>query len=192
MRSPLKAMSRLALSRGQGSTIWVTRLVITASPASSEMASLRRMYSEQPPSSAMRPTEATARRIVPALVCMDLLKLGMRILLRQVEHMAGKRQVGRRSNARGGGREPARLGARDFGLAEQEEVTVVRRQAIVSRRLDQIARARRLDQMRRHDDGEIGLVLLIGLGREQRAQNRHAAEPWQLFDLVLRVGLQQT
>ncbi len=82
--------------------------------------------------------------------------------------------------------------ARDFRLAEQEEVLVVRRQRVVGRRPDHVARPRRTHQMRRHDDDEIGLVLLIGLRREQRAQHRHAAEPGQLLDLVLGVGLQQT
>ena len=97
----------------------------------------------------------------------------------------------RRRRAGRGGRERGRLRARDLGLAEQEEVGIVGRQRVVGRRLIDVARPRRTHQMRRHDNGEIGLVLLVGLRREQRAQHRHAAEPRQLLDLVLVVGLQQ-
>src|SRR4051794_25535402 len=57
------------------------------------------------------------------------------------------------------------LGRRDLVLAHEEEVDVVRGQGVVERRPDQIARPRRPHEARRHDDGEIGLVLLIGLAR---------------------------
>src|SRR5262245_28737814 len=65
-------------------------------------------------------------------------------------------------------REP-RVCWRDLRLAHQEEVDVVRRQSLVERRLDHVAGSGRLDDARRHDDGEIGLVLLIGGAAEQRA-----------------------
>ena len=45
-----------------------------------------------------------------------------------------------------------------------------------------VAGPRRPHETRRHDDGEIGLVLLVRLAGEQRAEHRHAAEPWQLLD----------
>ncbi len=85
----------------------------------------------------------------------------------------------------------AGLRARYLHLADQEEVGVVGRQRAVERRLDHVARRRRPHEMRRDDDGEIGLVLLVGLRREQRPQHRHAAEPRQLLDLVMVLGLQQ-
>ena len=76
-------------------------------------------------------------------------------------------------------------------LPSRKKSTSLGGKRVVGRRLDQVARPRRPHQMRRHDDGEIGLVVLVGLRGEQRAQHRHAAEPRQLLDLVLVVALQQ-
>ena len=66
-------------------------------------------------------------------------------------------------------------------LAHQEEVDVVRRQRGVERRLEGVAGPRRAHQARRHDDGEVGFLLLIGRAAEQRAEHRHVAEPGQLL-----------
>ena len=98
---------------------------------------------------------------------------------------AGDRDAGRL------GRQLLCLFPRDFGLPEQEEVDVVRRQRVVDRRLDLVARPRRTHEVRRDDDDEIGLVLLIRLAGEQRAEHRHVAKPGQLLDRVLAVALQQ-
>src|ERR1700719_5338074 len=46
----------------------------------------------------------------------------------------------------------------DLRFSEQEEIDVVRRTGVVERGLDHIAGARRLHDMRRYDDDEIGLV----------------------------------
>src|SRR6266446_6529132 len=79
-------------------------------------------------------------------------------------------------------REPE-IGRRDLWLAHQEQIDVVGRQRIVERGLDRIAWSRRTHDPRRDDDGEIGLLLLIGGAAEQRAEHRDIADPG---DLVLR------
>src|ERR1039458_8213392 len=127
------------------------------------MVSRRSRYSEQPASVASTAASAAKR--------MTLLDDRIGYPLRHIEHVPGEWPVACGGNTSGGGRERARLFPRDLGLAEQEEIRVVWRQRVVSRRLDHVARARRTHEMRRDDDGEIGLVLLIGLTGEQRAQH---------------------
>ena len=83
-------------------------------------------------------------------------------------------------NSRGGTPACRRaLACDDFGLAHQEQVGVVGRQRAVERRLDDVAGPRRADQPRRHDDGEIGLVLLVrprcGTARRAPARRRATA-----------------
>src|SRR5450755_947568 len=108
-----------ALARGQGSTIWVTLLVATESPPPSEMVSRRSRYSEQPASAASSAASANVRKI--------LLDGRIGSLLRQIEHVPGERTAAGIGKAGRDGRERDRLRPRDFGLAEQEEVHVVRR-----------------------------------------------------------------
>ncbi len=110
---------------------------------------------------------------VPSIL--DLNDIGA--LLAQIENVTHERLLVT-------GSEP-RVGGRDLVLAHEEEVDVVRRQRVVERRLDRIAGPGRPHQARRDDDGEIGLVLLIALAREQRTEHRHVAEPGHL---VLRGG----
>src|ERR1035441_4913679 len=176
-------MFLLALARGQGSTIWVTLSVATESPPPSKMVSRRSRYSEQPASAASSAASASVRSM--------LLDGRIGSLLRQIEHVPGERTAAGVGEAGRGGRECDRLRPRDLGLAEQEEVRIVRRQRVVGRCPDHVTRARRTHEMRRDDDDKIGLVLLIGFAGEQRAQYRHAAESGQLIDRVLVVALQQ-
>src|SRR6185437_12769432 len=176
-------MLLLAASRGHGSTICTTLSPSTALPPSGEMASRRARYSEQPAS------EARASRSPPARSKSVSRRIGASPW--HVEHVAGERLIAGGRDALLGGRRRAGTLARHFGLAEQEEVGVARRQRVVGRRADAVAGPGRPHQMRRDDDGEIRLVLLVGLRREQGAEHRYTAEPRQLFDLVLVVGLQQ-
>src|SRR5262249_15165222 len=176
-------MFRLALSRGQGSTIWVTTSVATALPPDSAIVSRRSRYSEQPPSMAKRAPRASVRS--------TLLNGRIGLPLRQIKHVADKRFAVRNYDGRIQEREFACLLPADLALSHQEEVDVIRRQGVIGRRLDLIARPRRTHEMRRDNDGEIGFILLVGLAGEQRAQHRYAAKPRQLIDRVLVVGLQQ-
>src|SRR6202142_329137 len=141
-----------ALARGQGSTIWVTLLVATASPPPSEMVLRRSRYSEQPASAASSTASASVRKI--------LLDGRIEIPLRQIEHVPGERAAAGVGNARRDRRECDRLRPRELRLAEQEEVHIVGRQRVVGRRLDDVAWPRWPHEARRHDNGEIGLVLL--------------------------------
>src|SRR5438105_1648371 len=102
-------MLRLALSRGHGSTIWVTASVAIALPPDRAIVSRRSIYSEHPPSTAKKAPSATLRRA--------LLNGRIGFPLRQIEHVSGKRPVAGDSNACCAWRELARLFARDFGLS---------------------------------------------------------------------------
>src|SRR5215475_368484 len=174
----------LALSGGQGSTICVTMLVATALPLNRVMVSLRSRYSEQPPSAAKRAPSANVRSA--------LLNGRIGTPLRHVKHVTGKRLIAGVSKAGCNGRKPACLFSRDLGFSKQKEIDVIRRQRVICRHFDLIPRPGRTDEMRRDNDGEVGFVLLIGLAGEQHTQNRHAAEPRQLINRVLIVGLQQS
>src|SRR5262245_3764359 len=176
-------MLRLALSRGQGSTIWVTTSVATAFPPESAIVSRRSRYSEQPPSITKRAPRASVRSA--------LLNGRIGFPLRQIKHVPDKRFAVGNDDGRIQKRGLTRLLPGDLGLSHQEEVDVIRRQGVVGRRLDLITRPRRTHEMRRDNDGEVGFVLLVGLAGEQRAQHRYAAKPGQLIDRVLVVGLQQ-
>src|SRR5947207_4516988 len=74
----------------------------------------------------------------------------------------------------------ASIDRRNLRLAHQKQVGIVRRQCLVQRRLDDVAGTRRLDDVRRHDDGEISLVLLVGRAAEQGAEYRQVADPGNL------------
>src|SRR6202142_330272 len=108
-----------ALARGQGSTIWVTLLVATASPPPSEMVLRRSRYSEQPASAASSAASASVRKI--------LLDGRIGIPLRQIEHVPGERAAAGIGEAGRDGPERDRLRRRELGLAEQEEVRVAGR-----------------------------------------------------------------
>src|SRR5262245_20661762 len=136
-------MFRLALSRGQGSTMWVTISVATALPPERAIVSRRSRYSEQPPRTAIRVPSANVRR--------GLLNRGIGFPLRQVKHMPHKRLAIRNRDSRSERRELARLLPRKLGLSQQEEVDVVWRQGVVGRRLDFVAWPRRTHEMRRDD-----------------------------------------
>src|SRR5664280_2181687 len=83
--SPLKAMSRLALSRGHGSTMWVTSFVATELPPLSAMVSRRSRYSEQPAS--------VANKTASASLAATLLNGCIGTPSWHVEHVAGERLI---------------------------------------------------------------------------------------------------
>src|SRR5437867_8642236 len=64
-----------------------------------------------------------------------------------------------------------RIGFAHFRLPHQEEVGVVARQSLIERRRQPLAWSRRLHEMRRDDDDQIGLVLLIVHTAKQSAQD---------------------
>src|SRR5882724_3812761 len=122
--------------------------------------------SEQPPSTAPQDTIITASSLPPASAfdfsVLDLNDIGP--LLVQIEDVTHEGPLVTDREAR--------LRWRDLVLAHQKEIDVVCRQGVVERRLDRIARTRRPHQARRDDDGKVGLVLLVLLAREQRAEHR--------------------
>src|SRR6185437_1277863 len=150
-------MLRSALSRGHGSTIWVTLSEAIALPPLSEMVSRRSRYSEQPASAVSSAASASPRSVL----------LDGRIgYSPEIEHVPGEWTIAGGGNTGRGGCESERLRPRDFVLAQQEEVRIIGWQRIVGRRLDHVAWPRRTDQMRRDDDDKVGLVLLVGLAGE--------------------------
>src|SRR6185369_8409455 len=78
-----------------------------------------------------------------------------------------------------------------FRLSHQEEVGIVAGQPLVERRSQTLARSRGLHQMRRDDDDQIGLVLLIVHAAEQSPQNWNRSQPRNLGPEPQIVGLQQ-
>src|SRR5215510_11156070 len=108
--APLNAILRLALSSGQGSTIWVIAFVATALPLNRVMLSLRSRYSEQPPSVAKKAPSANVRSA--------LLNGRIGTPLRQIKHVPGKGLVAGVGKAGRNRREPACLFPRDLGLSE--------------------------------------------------------------------------
>src|SRR5512132_3289355 len=109
------------------------------------MVSRRSRYSEQPPSVASTAASKSVR--------MALLDGRIGYPLRHIKHVPGKRPATGGGKAGRGGRQCAHLFPRDLGLAEQEEIRVVRRQRIIGRRFDDVTRPRRTHEVRRNDDG---------------------------------------
>src|ERR1700722_12716596 len=172
-------MRRSPTPGGHGSIVWVAMLASAALPLSSAIVSLRWRYCafspKQPPSAPAR-SRAAATEI--SLVIESPRGLGRNDVAVRAMHLAAAVDVV----------EGALL---HLGLAEQEEVDVVARQAPVERRRELLPRRGRLDEMRRDDDDEIGLVLLIARAREQRAEHRHRAEPGNLAAVAQVVRLQE-
>src|SRR5215831_10745795 len=138
--------------------------------------------SAQPPRAA---PAATTAAMVLVLADDDIVASLWKIehMPRKIEHVSGIRQLG----THGGTQAPAR----QLALTLKEEISVVPRHRIVERRLDRIAGPRRADQPGRHDDGEIGLVLLKRPACEQRAEHRHVTEPGHLLLVGLADILQE-
>ena len=75
--------------------------------------------------------------------------------------------------------------------AHQKEIDVVAGKAFIKRCGQPLAGSGRLDQMRSDDDDQIGLVLQVAVAAEQRAKNRHRADPRNLRAVAQVIGLQQ-
>src|SRR3954462_11364293 len=186
MRSPSCMMLRSPARIGQGSTMWVTLLAATASPAAKLTVSRRSRYmsvhalvKSVRASAAMAPPRALLRD-------MDHLFLGNNLTPGNIEDMAdrGRPAVGAALDA------PVHR-HRYLCLTEQEEFRVVRRPGGVERRAQHVAGAGRAHDARRHNDDEVGFFLLIRGTAGERTEHRHVGEPRQLF-LVRRVdALQQ-
>src|SRR3954451_3724055 len=115
MRSPSKAMLRSPARGGHGSTMWVTLLVATASPAPKLTVSRRSRYmSVQAPSRVV----AASARIASGLPAKLLLR-NMALSLGDVEDVTD-----RQSRAVGLAFEAALHRNRDLALAEQEELRI--------------------------------------------------------------------
>src|SRR5688572_26531527 len=161
LRSPARA--------GHGSTMWVTLLVATASPAAKLTVSRRSRYmSVHPP----RAVAAASARVAPRRLFRDIdgLSLG------NVEDVADRQRA-----AVGDALEPAVHRYGDLALSEQEKLGIVRRLRAIERRAQHVAGAGRAHEARRHDDDEVGFLFLIGGAARQRAQDRHIAQPRQLL-----------
>src|SRR5436305_3073274 len=174
MRSPSNAMLRSPARAGRGSIMWVTLLVATASPAAKLTVSRRSRYmSVQAPSSVVAPS---ARAVRPRDLFRDMLlplhvddlrarRNANLLSLRNVEDVTDRRVRAVRDAL-----EAAlhRLG--DLRLAEQVEIRVIRRLRVVERRAQHVARTGRAHQTRRHDDDEVGFLLLEGCAACARAE----------------------
>src|SRR5947209_13743433 len=169
MRSPSKAMLRSPARVGHGSTIWVTLLAATASPAAKLTVSRRSRYmSVHAPSSVVA---ASARIVAPRALLRDIAHS-----LRDIEDMADRRRAAVRAAL-----EPPLHRCGDLRLAEQEEFRIVRRPRAVERRAQHVAGPGRAHETRRHDDDEVGLFFLIRGAARERAEYRNVSEPGQLL-----------
>src|SRR5262249_40023904 len=104
-------------------------------------------------------------------------------LRRQVDNVAGERP-----RYAGDG---AALRLRQFRLAEREHVDVVAGDRVVRGHAQRVARACRLDQVRRDDDDEVGFFLAVLRAAQERADHRHVADPAKLFQIGVAGVLQQ-
>src|SRR3954449_3109230 len=183
MRSPSNAILRSPARIGHGSTMWVILFAAGASPAAKLTVSRRSRYmSVQAPSSVV----AASARIAPRALFRDDLARDMALSLRDIEDVADRRRAAVRDAL-----EAALHRHGDFRLTEQEELSIVGRARAIERRAQHVAGAGRAHQVRRHDDDEIGLFLLIRGAARERAEDRHVGEPRQLL-LVSRIDrLQQ-
>src|SRR5437016_4330003 len=183
MRSPSNWMLRSPARSGHGSTMWVTLLAATASPAAKLTVSRRSRYmSVHAPSSVV----AASARIAPLALLRDDLARDIALSLRDIEDMADRRRAAVRAAL-----EAALHRHGDFRLAEQEEFRIVRRPCAIERRAQHVARPGRTHEPRRHDDDEVGLFLLIRRAACECAEYRNVGEPGQLL-LVGRIDrLQQ-
>src|SRR5262245_49938196 len=126
-------MLRLALSRGQGSTIWVTTSVATAFPPESAIVSRRSRYSEQPPSITKRAPRASVRSA--------LLNGRIGFPLRQIKHVPDKRFAVGNDDGRIQKRGLTRLLRGDLGFSHQEVFDVFMRIGVGGWRVDGVLRA---------------------------------------------------
>src|SRR4029077_7993707 len=178
MRSPSNAMLRSPARSGHGSTIWVTLLAATASPAAKLTVSRRSRYmSVQAPSNVV----AASARIAPRMLLRDDLARDIALSLGNVEDVADRRLAAVRDAL-----EAPLHRYRDFRLAEQEEFRIVRGARAVERRAQHVAGTGRAHEARGDDDDEIGFFLLIRRAARERAEDRHVGKPGQLL-LVGRV-----
>src|SRR4029078_9680058 len=180
MRSPSKAMLRSPARAGHGSTMWVTLLVATASPAAKLTVSRRSRYMSVHPVSAVAAASASN---------------APRKLLRDIDDLS----LGDVEDVTDRGRAPVCPAANAaihrhgyFRLTEQEDLGTVRRPRAIERRAQRVARAGRAHQARRHDDHEIGFFLLISGATHQRAEHRHVGQPRQLLLVRATRRLQKT
>src|SRR5438105_11516511 len=183
MRSPSYAMLGSPARIGHGSTMWVTLLAATASPAARLTVSRRSRYmSVQAPSSVV----AASARIAPRALLGDDLARDIALSLRDIEDVADRRRAAIRDAL-----EAALHRHGDFRLTEQEEFRIVRWPRAVERRAQHVTGTSRAREARRDDDDEVGFLLLIRGAARERAEDRHIGEPRQLF-LVRRIDrLQQ-
>ena len=130
-----------------------------------------RQGSEQPPSIA--PSSAVAVTVLVAN------RDDIGASLRQIEHVAA--ELARRD----AGDQP-RLGGRQFGLAHQEQIDIIDRQRGIERRLDDVAGPRWANQPWRHDDGEIGFLLLIRRAAKQRGVSLFSRRQQRISILLCR------
>ena len=87
-----------------------------------------------------------------------------------------------------GGAEPSErpLMRRSIGTVisawpSRKNSAIVRRLRGVERRAQHVAGTRRAHDARRHDDDEVGFLLLVGGAARERAEHRHVGEPGQLL-----------
>src|SRR5215467_13253003 len=76
-------------------------------------------------------------------------------------------------------------------LTHQEKIDVIAGNVIIEWTCQLLPRHGRSDEMGRHDDHQVRLHFLELLAAEQRAEDRHRADPGQLRDVAPIVSLQQ-
>src|ERR1700741_3169550 len=173
MRSPSKAMLRSPARGGHGSTMCMILLVATASPAAKLTVSRWSRYTQP-----LRRGAVASASIAPRKLFRDINGLS----LGDVEDVAdrGRTPVGAAA-------QPALHRHGDFRLTKQEELGIVRRLCAVERRAQHVAGPGGAHKVRRHDDDEVGFLLLKGGAARECAEHRHVANPRELL-LVGGVG----
>src|SRR5690348_8847485 len=172
-------MRRSPTRRGHGSMVWVAMLASAALPLSSAIVSLRWRYCafspKQPPSP---PASATTAAIWMSLLIGSPGRLGWN------DEPVGAMDLA----AVGDVLEGALL---HLGFAEQEIIDIIAGKAPVERRRKPLSGRGWHHEMRRDDDHEIRLVLLVTRAREQRAKDGDGAEPGELVTVAKIIRLQQ-
>src|SRR5262249_17656156 len=77
-------------------------------------------------------------------------------------------------------------------LTHQKKIDIIAGNVIIEWTCQFLPRHGWSDEMGRHDDHQIRLHLLELLAAEQRAEDRHRADPGKLRDVAPIVSLQQT
>src|SRR5215831_4975600 len=180
---------------------WVAAFTALASPSHRVILSLRWKYiwkgswsqakaaelAKLPPT---RTTKATMRLVlmIVDLSC-SILHRDHRRARRADDLLANDMTIGALDVAAAGDVIPEGLPL--LHLTHQEKINVIAGKVLIEWTRQFLPRHGRSNEMRRHDDHQVRLHLLELLAAEQRAEDRHRADPGKLRDVAPIVSLQQ-